>query len=84
MMYMCITAFGMLNGLTGIFGDAFARNIKRREQLAAELAAKEAAAAGAPAPLTEREFNVILMEIKGTLISQGNRMQALSKRISLE
>jgi hypothetical protein len=27
MIYLCVTAFGMLNGLIGIFGDSFLRNI---------------------------------------------------------
>lgn len=27
MIYLCVTAMGMLNGLIGIFGDSFVRNI---------------------------------------------------------
>lgn len=64
----------MLNGLIGIFGDSFVRNIKRRELQTAALAAQGGGVVG-------MDFDGLLEDIKGTLVVQGRQLRGLSKKI---
>lgn len=68
MVYLCVTSFGMLNGLIGIFGDSFLRNIDTNGEVTSSGKEK----------MNHVSVDAKLHEIMHLLSVQGNKIDELT------